>query len=138
MTQLRCNRDSLSNLFDEWLRGIGHRGSSFCDIDAITHDETTHRYLIQEFKQAGEVVPDGQRRVLSDLAREPRVTVWIVRRLGADVLSWADALFWNDSDALISVAEYQDRFRAWWMNRYRVEDYAEISTDQFQRVEGRR
>lgn len=137
MTQLRRDPGHIGNRFDAWLAGIGHRGSSFCDIDAITHDERTHRYLIQEFKHDGEPLTDGQHKVLSDLAREPRVTVWYCQ-LHEGGLFWADMLFEAESLALITVAEYQDRFRAWWANRYRVEDYAAITVDQYRRAEARR
>lgn len=30
---------------DHVLAGIGHRGSSFTDVDAVTHDEATGRWL---------------------------------------------------------------------------------------------
>src|SRR4249920_812118 len=81
MTQLRCNPASISNYFDDLIRGIGKRVSTFTDIDAVTHDLDTKRFLFQEFKHEGEALCTAQRWVLNDLAHMPRCTVWIARVL---------------------------------------------------------
>lgn len=99
MTQLRRDQQAISNFFDRVLKGIGHRGSSFTDVDALTHDEATDRFLFQEFKNADEQLNRGQARLLKGLARREFCTVWCVRRLDDRHVEWCDvATAWN-SDA---------------------------------------
>lgn len=113
MTQLLKHRDAISNYGDSVLAGIGKRGSSFMDLDAVSHDKDTGRLLFQEFKQRDERLHPAQRLVLADLARWPRCEVWFVRRLGEDAIGWA-RFGSGHSEVTIGVAEYQERFRRWW------------------------
>jgi hypothetical protein len=104
---------AISNYFDDLSRGIGKRGSSFTDIDAISHDKDTGRFLFQEFKNPREHLHPAQRLVLRELAYLPRCTVWFVRRLGENQIGWAQ--FGSGCrERVISEAEYQELLRRWW------------------------
>ena len=112
MTQLRRDREALSNYFDQILEGLGKRASSFTDIDAVSHDGPTSRLLIQEFKEGSEPLSAAQHTVLREFARLPGCTVWVVRRVRPDVLAWTHV--GTDTHDLISIGEYQIRFCQWW------------------------
>lgn len=117
MTQLRKQKDAISNYFDSLLAGIGHRGSSFTDADAITHDGATKRWLVQEFKQDGERLDKAQHWMLSDLATLPRhFTVWVVVRRNDGRIGWAQFPDVKQTYRVMSTSEYQGRFAAWWSN----------------------
>jgi hypothetical protein len=123
MTQRRNNPDATTNYFDRLLDGIGHRGSSFCDVDrmdgrpvvAITHDGQTHRFLLQEFKREGEPASAAQSWLLECVARVPEFTVWVVVKMNDGSIVWLDVAV-GEIDKL-SEREYQDRFRLWWRNQ---------------------
>lgn len=115
MTQRRNDLDAISNYFDSVLRGIGHRGSSFTDVDALTHDGATGRILVQEFKRASESLTEGQRRALQGLASvaPKQLQVWYVQQLPDGNLKWAQ--FGSGRYAeVISLDEYREKFRRWW------------------------
>lgn len=115
MTQLRHCKCGLSNYFDTILQGIGHRGSSFSDADAISHDGKTHRFLVQEFKREGEGIDAGQHWMLQDLVRLPQhFTVWHVVKRDDGLIGWAE---YGSALQVITVKEYQERFAAWWAGR---------------------
>lgn len=117
MTTVRRCKCGTSNYFDRVLRGIGKRGSSFTDVDAMTHDRHTHRFLAQEFKHDGEEVPTSQHWMLKDLAKIPdHFTVWQVvarsdGRFGFAVYRRDGTL---STPETISADEYRARFHAWW------------------------
>jgi len=142
MTQLRKCQCANSNLLDNLEAGIGHRGSSFADLDAvcrvrvpaITHDGRTHRFLVREVKQGTELLPEGQRRLLCDLALEQRFTVWLVRFQRPGVLAWADMLHEKSSATLLSYEQYRERLALWWRNRYDIGRYTELDADIYQRT----
>lgn len=116
MTQYRNDPDRQSNYFDDILSGIGHRGSSFSDIDAITHDGATCRFLVQEFKHEGERLSGGQHWMLKDLAKVPdHFTVWVVRRRNDGRIDWADMR--NGTLYVLTVEQYQEKFRQWWNHK---------------------
>jgi hypothetical protein len=115
MTQLLNNPDAISNYFDRLLSGLGKRGSSFMNVDAVSHDLDTHRFLFQEFKQPGEALHPAQRMVLRELAGLPRCTVWFVRRAGMGRIGWAQ-FGSNRLELLITEKEYQRIYQAWWDN----------------------
>jgi len=112
MTQIRRDPGALSNYFDRLLEGIGHRGSSFTDIDAASHDEATDRWLFQEFKGPDERLNRGQARHLLGLARQDYATVWCVRKRHDGRLDWCDVA--SRHTDVITTEEYQARFRRWW------------------------
>jgi hypothetical protein len=114
MTQLRKYRDSISNYFDDLTQDIGKRGSSFMDIDAVSHDKDTGRFLFQEFKQEGEALHPATKMVLRDLAGLPRCTVWFVRRIDAGRIGWAEFGSGRRTEEVITTHEYRERFRRWW------------------------
>ena len=116
MTQLLKFRDSISNYFDRILSGIGKRGSSFSDIDAVTHDRDTHRFLVQEFKHEGEDEKNAaQHWMLRDLAALPdHFTVWHVVKRHDGRIGFAP---FGEDPRVITVQEYQARFAAWWADR---------------------
>lgn len=130
MTQLRkkccpnCgfDLDPISNYFDTLLRGIGHRGSSFTDVDACSHDEPTDRWLFQEFKGPNEKLNRGQARHLKALSRKEYLSVWCVRRRSDGFLDWYDVA--SRRLAVISEQEYQELFQRWWSNEPSVPDVA--------------
>jgi hypothetical protein len=123
MTQLRFHPGSISNYFDTVLRGIGKRGSSFSDIDAVAHDRDTHRFLVQEFKREGETINQGQHWMLKDLAALPQhFTVWHVEKRVDGQIGFAE---FGSSSRVISVREYQARYAAWWANGpFELEDFS--------------
>ena len=113
MTQLRKFRDAISNYFDDVLRGIGKRDSSFMDMDAVSHDKDTGRFLFMEFKEPGEALHPATRMVLKDLAGLPRCTVWFVRRLEDGQIGLGEFGSGRREETL-SVCEFQQRYRRWW------------------------
>lgn len=112
MTQYRDEPDRVSNQFDKWLKGIGKRGSSFTDVDALTHDEHDDRFLFQEFKGPNGTLSVGQSKTLKGLTRKEYVTVWCVRIRHDGQLDWCDVA--SRVADVIDVTEYQARFRRWW------------------------
>lgn len=115
MTVLRKDPGAISNYFNQLLDGLGKRGSSFMDVDAVSHDKDTGRFLFQEFKQPGEPLHPAQQMVLRELAGLPRCTVWFVRRLDRGCVGWVQ---YGDvrAEELLSEQEYQARFQRWWNN----------------------
>lgn len=111
MTQLRKYRDAISNYFDELEKGIGKRGSSFMDIDAVSHNADTGCFLFREFKEEGEALDKGQSWTLRELSKLPRCTVWLVRRLNCGRLGFAVS---GKREEVISEDEYRNRLRRWW------------------------
>lgn len=117
MTQRRtcqkCGDFIVSNYFDALMAGIGKRGSTFSDVDAITHDKDGDRYLFQEFKRAGEPMSKGQKRLLAGLKRRDFATVWCVRMRDDGQLDWFDVGV-SKAIEVISEGEYRRRVAAWW------------------------
>lgn len=113
MTQLRKHRDAISNYFDELESGIGKRGSSFTDIDGVSHDGDTDCFLIREFKLKDELLDKAQRRTLQALARLPNCTVWFCRKLPHGRIAFGQ--FGSGRRAeVISEDEYRHRVSCWW------------------------
>ena len=124
MTQQRNDPEAISNWFDRVLEGIGHRGSSFTNVDALavaalTHDGNSRRFLFQEFKRPREECSTGQWYALYDLARQPRTTVWLVRQ--GDPPETVDLTAFQEvaaggilRAATLTLDAYRDRYRAWW------------------------
>ncbi len=124
MTIYRKDPDAVSNWFNAQLEGLGHRGSSFTDVDsvvisALTHDGSSRRFLFQEFKRPNEEISTGQWWALADLARQPNTTVWAVRQ--CEGLSEVELTsFWAVPKAGLLVAEvipvddYRQRYADWW------------------------
>lgn len=121
MTILRRDPSAISNYFNNLLSGLGKRGSSFADVDAVTHDADTDRFLFQEFKNSGEELNRGQKMLLAGLARKDYVTVWCVRRLGDGRLEWCDVA--SRQHGVISERSYQAMFQAWWAGRPVIPDF---------------
>ena len=116
MTVKWSDPSAISNYFHRLTDGLGHRGSSFTDLDALTHDGSTRRFLIQEFKHEHEPMSPAQRSALEALAGLPRVTVWYVQQRSDGMLTFA---FYQNSAWIvepISAPEYQKRFSRWWTN----------------------
>jgi len=116
-----CERCSLSNHFDRVLKGVGHRGSSFSDLDAVTHDGTTGRFLVQEFKYyESPAVPYAQHWMLQGFAAIPaHFTVWIIVYRDEKTIDFVEIPrdFSHRGFCTITVAEYRERFRCWWEQR---------------------
>lgn len=133
MTQLRkCKCDS-SNILDTLEHGVGHRGSSFFDFDAVSHDGPTHRFLVREIKRPHEKLDHAVRIALMDLALEPRWTVWFLCFMADGRIAWLDMLY-PDSMDVLTADEYRERLREWWDNSYHVSRYAEMATEIRQRT----
>lgn len=113
MTYLRKFPDAISNYFHEIELGVGKRGSTFTDVDAVSHDGETRRFLFREFKQDGEALCKAQRWVLSDLACLPGCTVWFVRRLDSGLIGWAQ-FGSGRPEVPITVTEYRRLLACWW------------------------
>jgi hypothetical protein len=116
MTQLRSNPAAISNYFDDLIRGIGKRGSTFTDIDAVTHDLDTKRFLFQEFKHEGEALCTAQRWVLNDLADLPRCTVWVARVLDTTPLTSIELEIVGHGTRIVTEHGYRCLFAHWWTN----------------------
>lgn len=128
MTQLRARcKCWVSNVLDEIERGIGLRGSSFMDLDAVSHDAATHRFLVRELKRPNEGLDPAARITLCDIAMELRWTVWYLNLWTSDEIMWADMRY-MDAIQVLTPDEYRERLKAWWQNRYRLENY--VSLDQ--------
>jgi hypothetical protein len=123
VTQLRKAGDAVSNYFDDLFAGIGHRGSSFCNLDGIdysvqmTQDEATERVLIFELKSESDTTSAGQWRALKGLARiSAQIDVWILRRRADGAIDFFD--FRNSRTyQAITAAECRTRYEAWWNRR---------------------
>ena len=113
MTQRRNHFDAVSNYFDDIERGIGKRGSSFTDIDGMSHDRDGDRFLFREFKTNGEQMDIHQYEALKALARLPKCTVWFLRKLGDGKIRFG-AIGSNEPGEIISEEEYKQRLRKWW------------------------
>jgi hypothetical protein len=117
MTLLRKHRDAISNYFNTLTEGLGKRGSSFMDVDAVSHDKDTRRFLFQEFKEPDEPLHPAQEMVLRDLAGLPACTVWFVRRLPGRRIGWIDYRQGKPClEEILTEQEYRDRFIQWWSN----------------------
>lgn len=127
VTQRRNDPDSIRNHFDRIAEGIGHRGSSFSDLDAISHDGRTHRFLVQEFKRPNEMMSAAQRALLTDLAKEPRFTVWFLMKMNEGEIVWSD--FLSLSPEIITAEQYRERLREWWDNSYDVAKYVHFDDE---------
>jgi hypothetical protein len=117
MTQLRHCKCGISNYFDTVLKGLGHRGSSFMDIDAVSHDGKTHRFLLQEFKQQGEAMTPAQHWMLRDVSCLPKwFTVWIIVKRSDGLIGFGQYARSLELPPIVPIAleEYQERFAAWW------------------------
>jgi VRR-NUC domain-containing protein len=136
MTQLRHCKCDLSNWADKIFKGIGHRGSSFADLDFIAHDKNTHRFLAIEYKRPGENLSEGQRILLADLALEARFTVWFLLFGENGQFGWIDMAWYRPQDIqTIELDQLQERYAAWWVNRYRVGLYMDISEEVMVRTD---
>lgn len=120
MTLLRCTTDEgrvgLSNWFAAIIQAKGHRGSSYTDLDAVTHDRTTGRFLIQEFKPEGATVNQGQLLTLQALASlRPTFTVWVVVKcqdlsIALTVLTGSN----EEPELILSPQGYLEKYLNWW------------------------
>ena len=113
MTQLRKQKDAISNHFDELLAGIGHRGSSFTDVDGLVHDSKTNRFLMLEFKQDGEELNFGQEWALEEFAKQPGcsvIAIWLTSKADQYRLRF----YPEKLDDLISGSVLQRIVADWW------------------------
>lgn len=120
MTVLRRDPSSITNYFDELFRGIGHRGSSFMDLDnacfCVSHDGETKRALIMEFKDKDEPCSKGQQRVLEGLTElSDRITCWYLQRQSGGVVHFAEYRKGaTQCMERITEPECRERYRQWW------------------------
>ena len=111
MTQLLREPDNISNHFDDLFNGIGHRGSSFTNVDGLIHDGKSKRFLMLEFKHWGESVSSGQHWAMKDFAKIPNCSSWIIH-WGAEmykVETLPDSLFWH-----LNKAGLRQKLKDWW------------------------
>jgi len=123
MTQLRKFRDSISNYFDDLERGIGKRGSTFTDVDAISHDKDTRRFLFREFKHDAEPLDRAQEWTLRELAGLERCTVWLVRKLDDGRIGWQ--LFRVGvlgREIALTTDQYRQKVHDWWYAQDQIQD----------------
>ena len=119
MTQLRKYPDAISNHFDDLFAGIGHRGSSFTDIDGfitgkfLMHNrQWAHRFLMLEFKRGAEPLSVGQEEVLVAFASQgDRFDAWLIRWFP----DYYEIVFYPDKTALVETAtQIQGFLKEWW------------------------
>ena len=113
MTVYLKDPDNISNHFDKIFQGIGRRGSSFGNIDGLVHDAFTQRFLFLEFKYENEIMKGGQKWALSELAKQPRTSVWLIRKFPEYYIL---TIFPYQSPSKVSVEELQLLFSRWWNN----------------------
>lgn len=129
MTQYQKDPGSIRNWHDRLVQGIGHRGSSFSDLDVIevspmliTHDRATNRALIVELKHQNERMKASQEETLRWLATLPWFTAWLVIQREDGTIGWYD---FRDSEAIaparLSVAAFRDLYAQWWRHDWRYE-----------------
>lgn len=117
-----------ANYFHRLLDGLGKRGSSFSDIDGVSHDLETKRFLVQEWKREGEILPTGQHWMLRGLTEIPKhFTVWQVLRRADGLLEFA---LYGEPYKLITPLEYQDRFKSWWASRLYRQPFNEVAEER--------
>jgi len=123
MTTYRADPSAISNHFDDLFSGLGHRGSSFTDVDGLVHDGRTGRFLFMEFKHEGEPVSQAQIYALNALAKNHKnISAWFIRQMNNGTYKIADAAQAtraNGAWVLLSAetidgAVLKERFRAWW------------------------
>jgi len=114
MTRYRNDPNAISNKINTWLAGIGPRGGSFADVDGVTHDKVTNRFLVQEFKWPHEKLNWGQALLLLGFALLPGVTVWAVRIMRDETIMLCEIRGKASATKIITVPEYQEKFRQWW------------------------
>lgn len=114
MTILRKDPDGISSYFDRLFQGVGHRGSSFTDVDRleVVHDGGTDRFLVMEFKELDEEVSAGQHRALCGLAALPNVDVWILRRAAPGLIEQSRPPI--SSVEALDEGQLRRRFAEWW------------------------
>jgi hypothetical protein len=118
MTLLRVAcKCGISNELHAIEDGVGLRGSSFMDFDAVSHDGSTHRFLVRELKRPNEPLDQHVRIALMDVALERRWTVWYLQLWSDGRIAWAD-MRWPDSIDVLTVDEYRALLASWWANRY--------------------
>jgi RimJ/RimL family protein N-acetyltransferase len=113
VTQYRKYPDALSNYFEQIERGCGKRNSTFTNIDAVSHDLDTNRFLFREFKNSCEPLTKGQRWTLEALAHLPGCTVWIVRLAGPGEIGF-EHVTRQRPEEVITIPEYRRRVHGWW------------------------
>ena len=121
MTLIRCcdcKRCRLSNYFAALIDGAAGT-SSFMDVDAVTHDADTKRFLVQEFKYQGQILGTPQHWMLNELSEIPsHFRVWLVIKLDNGLIDFAQL----EADFTyvlhtITPDEYRELFRYWRENR---------------------
>ena len=120
MTQIRCQcgcpEHKVSNFFNRLFEGIGHRGSSFADVDGLVDDSRSDRQLMFEFKRSDEILTDGQKIALVNFSRRKGRESWLLRlrkdREGLHVTAWiyGRVVFEEDMDWI----GVQELFASWW------------------------
>jgi hypothetical protein len=116
MTQLIKNPDSISNHFDKLFSNIGHRGSSFTDVDGLVHDAKTNRFLLMEFKMPGERLSAGQEWAISEFAKQPGCWAWAIW-LTKDPALYKIRYYPEKNDDTLSDTTLQRLLADWWENK---------------------
>lgn len=89
------------------------------DIDAISHDYKTRRFLVRELKRPNEALDPATRLLLEDLALEPRFTVWYLQLWSNGTIAWADMRRPELTLDVVTPFQYREELlRPWWENRY--------------------
>jgi hypothetical protein len=119
MTFFRKDPGDISNHFDELFKDIGHRGSSFMDIDKlwIVHDGRTGRFLMFEFKNRNEKLSGSQEWVLTEFAKLPgckSVAIWYDGEDDYKVIYYPDKV-----DDRVGERALQQMLKDWWEQSHR-------------------
>jgi hypothetical protein len=130
MTVLRRDPGDISNYFDGLFRDIGHRGSSFTDVDGLVHDGKTGRFLFLEFKQAGEPKPSrGQAIAMLALSTLPGCEFWGLRRMPPDdvniTICQDGAPTWTGT---LGESSTQTLFASWWDGATRLPSSVSVAS----------
>ena len=85
------------------------------DVDAVSHDGKTGRWLFQEFKGEGEALSYAQEWCISAFTDHDRFLAWVVRKRSDGRIGWVEYRQGaRTHEELITVEEYQRRFAQWW------------------------
>ena len=118
MTFLRCDPNNPSNRFNRVLDGVGHRGSSFQDLDCVIHNMKGNRFLFIEWKHQGELKDGrlnlGQQRTMEGLAKLPKCAAMLVVMRDDGLFDLSFAPMWENVRREVTEEQLRGGINDWW------------------------
>lgn len=141
VTEYRKDPHSIRNWYDKLVDGIGHRKSSFCDVDVmeftptrlmIAHNRSASRALVVELKHEHERMLAGQEETLRWLASRSGFTVWLVTQRVDNMVGWNDfALSPSVPSVSITRGQFRDKYHRWWNERITFATNQPVQLDEW-------